>query len=170
MYSLVNRINYGLNMDNYTLDRTDFEILRLLQNNAQESNKVIAAHVNLAPSTCHERIKRLSALGVITGHHSHVDPRFYGIGLEALFFIKLSKHNRDEVHSFLDTIMAIHEVRTAYLLAGDHDIIAHVWVKDVEHLQNLAFDQFTARDNIVAFETSVIFERRTSHVLEHAVK
>ena len=41
------------------LDRTDFAILRLLQNDAALSNKEIAAAVGLAPSSAHERVKRL---------------------------------------------------------------------------------------------------------------
>src|SRR5205809_623141 len=43
-----------------SLDRTDFGILRLLQNNASLSNKEIAAAVGLAPSSAHERLKDLA--------------------------------------------------------------------------------------------------------------
>ena len=46
------------------LDRTDIEILRLLQKDARLSNKELADAVGLAPSTCHERLKRLRADGV----------------------------------------------------------------------------------------------------------
>jgi len=38
------------------LDRTDFDILRLLQNDATLSNKEIAAAIGLAPSSAHERL------------------------------------------------------------------------------------------------------------------
>ena len=42
-----------------TIDRTDAAILALLQNNGRLSNKEIAAAVGLAPSSAHERLKRL---------------------------------------------------------------------------------------------------------------
>lgn len=152
-------------MENVTLDRTDFEILSILQNNSQEANKSIAGKVNLAPSTCHERIKRLGAIGVIQGHHTKIDPKLYGVELEALFFIKLEKLNRDEVKAFLQNIIRLNEVRTAYLLAGRFDVIVHVWVAGIEHLQNLALNEFTSRENIASFETSVIFECLSSYHL-----
>ena len=70
-----------------SLDRTDFGILRLLQNNASLSNKEIAAAVGLAPSSAHERLKRLREDGVLRGSHADVNPKAMGIGLEALFLI-----------------------------------------------------------------------------------
>ena len=76
-----------------SLDRTDFGILSLLQNNASLSNKQIAAAVGLAPSSAHERLKRLRDEGVLRGTHADVDPKAMGIGLEALFFVELSKHD-----------------------------------------------------------------------------
>ena len=52
-----------------TLDRTDFGILRLLQKNASLSNKQIAAEVGLAPSSAHERLKRLhDVIGIDVQH------------------------------------------------------------------------------------------------------
>ncbi len=43
-------------MEQMVLDRTDFGILRLLQNDAGLSNKQIAAAIGLAPSSAHERL------------------------------------------------------------------------------------------------------------------
>ena len=82
------------------LDRTDFAILRLLQNDARLSVKEVAAAVGLAPSSAHGRIKQLRAAGVLRGAHVDVDPEALGIGLEALFMIELSKHERSTVDEF----------------------------------------------------------------------
>ena len=58
-----------------SLDRIDTEILRLLQNDARLSNKQIAAAVGLAPSSVHDRIKRLWADGVMIGLHAEIAPQ-----------------------------------------------------------------------------------------------
>src|SRR5262245_17008382 len=79
------------------LDRMDVAILGLLQNNARLSVKEIAAEVALAPSSTHERIKRMRDSGVLRGTHAEVDPKALGVGLEALFMIELSKHQRGTV-------------------------------------------------------------------------
>ena len=96
-----------------TLDRTDFGILRLLQNNASLSNKQIAAEVGLAPSSAHERLKRLHDDGVLRGAHADVNPKAMGIGLEALFLIELSKHERGGVDRFMTEVINVPEVRSA---------------------------------------------------------
>jgi DNA-binding Lrp family transcriptional regulator len=74
-----------------SLDRTDFEIVRILQKNAWTPNKQVAAAAHLAPSTCHERIRNLRTSGIIRGAHAEIDPRGLAVGLEALAFIKLGK-------------------------------------------------------------------------------
>src|SRR3546814_2898142 len=84
------------------LDRIDYAILMLLQNDARLSVKEVAAAVGLAPSSAHGRIRQLREAGVLRGAHAEVDPRALGIGLEALLMIGLSKHKRETVDRFLD--------------------------------------------------------------------
>lgn len=148
-----------------SLDRIDFEIIRLLQKNARLSNKEIAASVRLAPSTCHERIKNLQATGVIRGAHADIDLRALGLTLEALFFIELAKHERTVVDRFLSETESIPEVRRAFLVSGHYDLVVHVAVKDIEHLRNLAFDRFTSQPVVVKIETSIVFDSRVRNEL-----
>lgn len=147
------------------LDRTDFAILRLLQKNARMSNKQVAAAVGLAPSSCHERIRRLHESGVIRGAHAEIDPSAVGVGLEALYMIGLSKHERSTVDRFLDDVVAIPEVRSAYLVSGRYDLVVHVAVRDTRHLKDLALDSFTSQAGVTRIETSIIFDSRRRHDL-----
>jgi DNA-binding Lrp family transcriptional regulator len=152
-------------MANRSLDRTDFEIVRLLQKNARLSNKEVAAAVRLAPSTCHERIKNLQTSGVIRGAHADIDLRAVGLTLEALFFIELAKHERAVVDRFMSETESIPEVRRAFLVSGHYDLVVHVAVKDIEHLRNLAFDRFTSQPVVVKIETSIVFDSRARNEL-----
>lgn len=147
------------------LDRTDVAILRLLQNNARLSVKEIAAEVGLAPSSTHVRIKQLRECGVLRGAYVEVDPKAFGIGLEALFMIELSKHERGTVDRFLADVMKVSEVRFAFLVTGRYDVVVHVVVRDTQHLKDLALDQFTNRPGVTRIETSIIFEARYHHEL-----
>ena len=147
------------------LDRTDIAILGLLQNNARLSVKEIAAEVRLAPSSTHERIRRMWDAGVLRGTHVEVDPRVLGIGLEALFMIELSKHERGTVDQFLDDVVHVPEVRFAFLVTGRYDIVVYVAVRDAQHLKDLALDQFTNRSGVNRIETSIIFEARRRYEL-----
>jgi DNA-binding Lrp family transcriptional regulator len=136
-----------------------------LQNNARLSVKEIAAEVGLAPSSTHERIRRMWDADILRGTHVEVDPRVLGIGLEALFMIELSKHQRGTVDEFLDDVVKVPEVRFAFLVTGRYDLVVHVVVRDTQHLKDLALDQFTNRSGVNRIETSVIFEARRRYEL-----
>jgi len=147
------------------LDRTDFTILGLLQNDARLSVKEVAAEVGLAPSSVHGRIRQLRETGVLRGAHAEVDPKALGIGLEALLMIGLSKHERDTVDRFLDDAVSLPEVRAAFLVTGRYDVVVHVAVRDTQHLKDLALDHFTSRPAVTRIETSIIFDARRRHAL-----
>lgn len=146
-------------------DRTDFGILRLLQNDASLSNKEIAAAVGLAPSSAHERLKRLRDAGVLRGSHADVDPKAMGVGLEALFFMELSKHERVTVDRFMADVVDIPEVRSAFLITGRYDFVVHVVARDTRHLKDLALDRFTNRPGVTRIETCIVYEARVRHEL-----
>ena len=123
------------------------------------------AGVGLAPSSCHERTKRLWAESVFRGAHSDVAPSVMGVGLEALLMIRLAKHESQTVDSFMHDVVAIPEVRSAFLISGRYDLVVQVVARDTTHLKNLALDQFISRPGVTRIETSIIFEAVHRHDL-----
>lgn len=159
------RINFAKEAPPMLLDRTDFGILRLLQNDASLSNKEIAAAIGLAPSSAHERLKRLRQEGVLRGSHADVAPKAMGVGLEALLYVEMAKHQRGLVDRFLAEIVEVPEVRFAFLVTGPHDFVVHVVARDMQHLKDLVLDHFTNRPAVTRIETSIIYEARVRHEL-----
>jgi DNA-binding Lrp family transcriptional regulator len=147
------------------IDRIDAAILELLQKDARLSNKQIAAAVGLAPSSVHDRLRRLWADGVLRGAFAEVNPAVMGVGLEALFMIELSKHERAIVDRFLEDVVQIPEVRSVHLITGRYDLVVHVVARDTRHLKDLALDQFTSRGAVTRIETSIIYETKMRHEL-----
>jgi len=147
------------------IDRIDAEILRLLQKDARLSNKQLAAAVGLAPSSVHDRVKRLWSEQILTGSHAEVDPKALGVGLEALLLIELSKHERLTVDRFLAEVTEIPEVRSARLITGRYDLVVHVVALDTRHLKDLALDRFAGRSEVARIETSIIYETQVNHEL-----
>ncbi len=97
---------------------------------------------------------------MLVGAHAEVDPRAFGVGLEALLFIELSKHERANVDSFMSEVVDIPEVRTAFLITGRHDLVVHVVARDTVHLKDLVLDRFTNRPGVTRIETSIIYESK----------
>ncbi|MCG6927365.1 MAG: Lrp/AsnC family transcriptional regulator [Acidobacteria bacterium] len=140
------------------LNRIDFAILAALQKDARLSNKELAAKVGLAPSSCLERVRRLREGGVLTGFRAEVEPRALGIAIQALVFVRLARHAREQVRSFRKHALSLREAIGVYHVAGQHDFLVHVGVRDANHLRDLAMDAFTSRPEVARIETHLIFE------------
>lgn len=147
------------------LDRTDFEIVRALQNNARLSNKELAARAGLAPSSCLARVRRLAQAGVLRGYRALVDPGALGIALQALVFVRLVRHSRRHVQAFRRHALSLPEAIAVYHVAGQHDFLVHVGTRDASHLRDLAMDAFTSRPEVSRIETHLIFEHAAASAL-----
>lgn len=142
------------------LDRTDFEILALLRKNARMPNKALAEALGVAPSTALERVRRLREDGALLGFHAEVAPAALGIGLQAMVSIRLVRHSRKELDGFREHLLGLREVLALYHVAGRDDFLAHVGVRDSDHLRDFALSAFTERKEVDHIETRLIFEFR----------
>ena len=140
------------------LDRTDAAILAALQKDGRLSNKELAAKVGLAPSSCHERVRKLTETGAIRGFHAEVDPAALGYGVEALISVRLQRHSREQYDTFRSAVLALDEVKAVHHLAGENDFLVHVMARDTAHLRDLALDHFITRPEVGHIETWLIFE------------
>lgn len=140
------------------LDRIDFAILAFLQKNARLTNKELAEMVGVAPSTCLERVRRLTSTGIIKGFHADVDPGALGIGLQAIIAVRLKQHLRELVLDFHQHVMELPEVCGVFHITGGDDYLVHVAVRDSDHLRDLALDSFTTRPEVDHIHTRLIFE------------
>jgi len=147
------------------LDRIDYGILELLQNDGRLSNKELAAAVGLAPSSCLERVRRLRERGHLRGCHADVAPESLGIELQALVFVELAGHTRRTWARFTDEVGAADEVVSLFNVAGRHDFVLHLAVRDTHHLREFALDRLTSREDVRRIETSLIFEHVRSPAL-----
>ena len=139
------------------LDRIDREILAALQKNGRLSNKELSALIGLAPSSCHERVKKLRLDGVIQGFSAIIDETSLGIVLQAMVAVRLVKHSRDAVDMFYEYTRNLKEVIAVYHVTGEADFLVHVGVRDTEHLRDLLMDAFTTHKDVAHLETSLVF-------------
>lgn len=140
------------------LDRIDRQILQALQNNARITNKELAAQVHLSPSSCHARFRRLLDEGVIRGFHADIDPRAFGIAIEALITVRLARHGNRSIEAFRSMAARLKEVVSVLQVGGSEDAHVHVAVRDVEHLRDFVMNTFAAWEDVAHLETALIFE------------
>ena len=143
------------------LDKIDCEILAALQKNARLPNKVLAARVGIAQSTCLERVRRLHDQKVLKSFHAEVEPKALGIGLQAMLAVQFGPHNKDQVESFRQHVLELPEVVAFYHVAGGNDFLLQVAVRDSDHLRQLALSAFSTRTEVANVDTALIFEHVT---------
>ncbi len=147
------------------LDNIDLRILTDLYNNADITNKELAAKVGIAPSTCLERVKRLKQNGVIKGAYIDVNLKKIGGNIEAIAAIRLQPYSEEIVNKLRDDLLLHAEIISLFHMGGSYDYFIHMSVKDSEHLRQFVFKNITSRDEVTTVETSLIFEHSRSGVL-----
>ncbi|MDQ0379546.1 Lrp/AsnC family transcriptional regulator [Amycolatopsis thermophila] len=148
------------------MDELDSAIVRLLQEDARQSNRDIARKVGIAPSTCLERIRLLRQRGVIRGYHADIDLGALNRGVQAIVAVQIRPLNRAVVDSFESSVAHLPEVISVFTLAGSDDFLVHVAAQDIDHLHAFLLERFTSRREVVGFRTSIIYQHLAKQVLE----
>ncbi len=138
------------------MDATDRKLVAILQAQGRISNADLARKSGLAASTTLERVRRLEERGVIRGYHALLDSRSLGFGVHAMVLISLSRHQVISIDDFEDQVRAIPEAISCYHLAGRHDYILHVAVRDNEHLGELVKRSVAAVPGVERLETLLV--------------
>lgn len=148
-----------------SLDKLDIDILSALYQNADITNKDLAAMLGVATSTCQERVKRLKKQGVIKGYQCELDLEELSGHIEAMAAVKMVKHTEDLADQLRDELLELPEVIQIFHMGGENDFNVHLTVYNTAHLRHLIFKEFTSRKEVHNVETSLIFEHRRSRVL-----
>ncbi len=91
-----------------TLDKTDLQILRTLQNNSKLTTKELAAQVNLSTTPVFERLKRLESGGYIKKYVAILDAEKLNFGFVVFCNVKLKRLNRDIAAAFTRIIQEMY--------------------------------------------------------------
>src|SRR5260370_33636735 len=108
------------------LDRIDLAIIAALQKNARLSNKELAAKVNLAPSSCLARVRKLTETKVLEGFHAEVNPGALGGSLHAIIAVRPRRHSRVELRSLYTHMRRCTGVIQVVAVTGGSDLSLHV--------------------------------------------
>lgn len=138
-----------------TLDAIDRRILQTLQENARITNQALAETVNLSPSACLARVRRLEAEGFILGAHAAVDIERAQPTVVVFAEVRLASHRPQDFARFEEKIRALPQVIEAAQVSGSFDYLLKVAVPDINSWRILA-DSLSMEDYGVAQITSLI--------------
>lgn len=114
------------------LDKADMRILSLLQREGRISNVTLARRVNLSPSPCLERVRRLEAAGLIQGYGARLDAAALGFGTTAFIQVTLDRTTAEVFDRFRDEVVLIAAVAECHMVAGGFDYLLKLRLADMD--------------------------------------
>lgn len=136
------------------MDKTDLQILRILQKKARIPNVEVARTIGMAPSAVLERIKKLEAKGVIQGYEVRLNPDMFTCAMIAFVHIRVSDPGCFEAVG--RTVSGIDQVQEVHYLAGDDCLLAKLRISDNKELETLLRTQISSIDAVAATKTHIV--------------
>ena len=150
-----------------TLDKTDLQILRTLQENARLTTKELAARVSLSSTPVFERLKRLEANGYIKKYIAVLDAERLGAGFVEFCHVKMDRLNREIAQEFAQVIQGIPEVTECYNISGSFDYLLKIHAPDMKYYQQFVLNVLGTIEHLRSLE-SVFVMNEVKH--EYGVK
>ena len=152
------------------LDATDRRIPEVLQSDARIANVDLAGQVNLSPSPCLRRVRRLEEEGFVRGYVSLLDPAAIGLPVSVFVQVSLEKQVDDALDEFERQIVSRPEVMECYLMTGDSDYLLRVVAPDIAAFQRFLLDHLTRIPDVASIKSSFALKQvsyRTALPLSH---
>lgn len=140
----------------YELDRTDFQILKILQENGRITNLQLSSDIGLSPAPTLERVRKLENAGYIKSYHALVDEEKLGLGIKTFIQVQLDFHKNDSIQTFLQEIKSIPEITECHHVTGPCDFILKVYVKDIKAYEALIMEKISKISVLKTFQTMMI--------------
>lgn len=139
-----------------SLDKTDLQILDLMQANARISNVDMAKQLEMAPSAVLERVKKLEQKNVITDYTTRINPNSLEQKLLAFIFIKANEGMGCGATG--KELAKIPEVQEVHNIAGEDCYLVKVRVADSASLIELMRSRFSKISTIQSTRTTIVLE------------
>jgi Lrp/AsnC family leucine-responsive transcriptional regulator len=155
---------------NYTtldkLDTTDYNILRILQENGRITNIELSTKIGLSPGPTLERVKKLEKSGLIEGYHARLSREQFKLGVSVFVQVSLSRQVEDVIERFNGKVQEIPNIMECYQITGNADYLMKIIVEDIPALERLISGTFSKMEEIGNLRTMLIIsEKKLSTVL-----
>lgn len=145
-------------MVNQKLDSLDKQILQLIANDARIPFLEVARACNVSGAAIHQRIQKLTNIGVIKGSQFVIDPE--KIGYETCAYIGLNLKDPENFDKVLESLKNIPEVVECHYTTGDYDMFVKIYALNNHHLLNIIHDKLqplglSRSETIISFNSAI---------------
>ena len=129
----------------HRLDDRDIRILSLLSREGRITKAALARRVNLTPTPCWERLRRLEKAGLIRAYRAEIELARLAPHVVVFVMVELERHRLESFQAFERAIGLHDEVVAAWAIGGGFDYLLQVITRDIDSYQRLVDALLDAR-------------------------
>lgn len=140
------------------LDKLDQRILHMISEDARVPFLEVARECNVSGAAIHQRIQKLTNMGILRGSQFVIDPE--KIGYETCAYIGLNLKNPEDFDHVLEALKTIPEVTECHYTTGNFDMFIKIYAHNNHHLLNIIHDKLqplglSRSETIVSFNAVI---------------
>lgn len=145
-------------MAHHYLDLLDKKILRLIAEDARIPFLEVARSCNVSGAAIHQRIQKLTNLGILKGSRFIIDPE--KVGYETCAYIGLYLQNPAKFDDVVDELRKIPEVVECHYTTGGFDMFIKIYARNNHHLLNVIHDKLqplglSRSETVISFNAAI---------------
>ena len=136
------------------MDEIDLQLLEVIQNNGRGAYSHFGKTVGLSTTAIHDRLKKLSTEGIITGWGARLDPAQVGYPIILLVRVEVDLPANREI--FSDTVAQIPGVQECHLTSGQWNCWIKLRASSVEQAETIITEKIAPLKGVVAIQMDVV--------------
>ena len=145
-------------MGHHYLASLDKKILHLIAEDARIPFLEVARVCNVSGAAIHQRIQKLTNLGILKGSQFIIDPE--KIGYETCAYIGLYLKDPEKFDSVVEALRKIPEVVECHYTTGGFDMFIKIYAINNHHLLNIIHDKLqplglSRSETIISFNAAI---------------
>lgn len=143
------------------LDSLDIKILQMLAENARKPYLEIARECSVSGAAIHQRIQKLTSLGIIKGSVSLIDPS--SVGYDTCAYIGFFLKDPSQFKYVVEELEKIPEVVECHFTTGQYDMFIKLYARNNDHLLHIIHEKLqhlglSRTESLISFKE--VFKRQ----------
>lgn len=156
-------------MGHHQLDSLDEQILRLIAGNARIPFLEVVRACNVSGAAIHQRIQKLTNLGILKGSEYIIDPE--KIGYETCAYIGLFLKDPGQFDEVVEALRRIPEVVECHFTTGQYDLFIKIYARNNHHLMSIIHDKLqplglSRSESIISFSEVIKRQMPIEHLAD----
>lgn len=145
-------------MKKKAIDQIDLKIISILQGNAKITNHELSNKVNLSPSSCLQRVRRLEDEKYIERYMGHINLDKICRTVTVILTVSLHDHSNENFETFNKAVENVPEIVECYTVSGNFDYFLRVVCPDMKRYLTINDELVNHMEGNVNISSHVVLE------------